>query len=127
MVFLLALLLVVPLAAADYHQSGDNHFFNLEYEEAIRDYTKLVEQQPDDPMAYNRLASAQLYQELYRLGLLESSALRGDNQFLRQNRPTPDPKAKARFEETLLKGRRVAESHGLQTLFEDVAHQHARI
>lgn len=102
--------LALPAATPDFRQSGDNHFFNLEYDDAIRDYTKLIEAVPDDPLAYNSLASAQLYQELYRLGLLESSALRGDNQFLRQQRPTPDPQAKARFEGTLLRGRRVAES-----------------
>lgn len=97
-------------ATPDYRQSGHNHFFNLEYDEAIVDYTKLIEQNPEDPQAYNHLASAQLYKELYRLGLLESSALRGDNEFLRQKRPQPDPRAKAQFEETLNRGRRVAES-----------------
>ena len=97
-------------AATDFRKSGDNHFFNLEYEEAVRDYRQLVQQNPDDPLAYNSLASAQLYQELYRLGLLESSALRGDNQFLKQERPKPDPQAKARFEQTLEHGRTVAEA-----------------
>jgi len=97
-------------ATPDPRVSGDNHFFNLEYAEALLDYTRLVEQNPGDPLAYNSLASAQLYQELYRLGLLESSALRGDNQFLKQQRPAPDPKAKARFEETLAQGRRAAEA-----------------
>jgi len=109
----LALLVAATLASGatpDHRQTADNHFFNLEYEAAIQDYTKLIEQNPNDPLAYNGLASAQLYRELYRLGLLESSALRGDNQFLRQQRPTPDPQAKARFEETLLRGRRVAET-----------------
>jgi len=106
---LLALLLGVAAAAADYRQSGHNHFFNVEYDEAVRDYTKLIEEAPGDPMAYNHLAAAQLFQELYRLGLLESSALRGDNRFLRDTKPAPDPRAKARFEETLVKGRRVAE------------------
>jgi tetratricopeptide (TPR) repeat protein len=100
----------LPGADPDYRQSGDNHFFNLEYDEAIHDYRKLIDQTPDDPLAYNSLAAAQLYHELYRLGLLESSALRGDNQFLKQTRPKPDPKAKERFEETLLRGRQVAES-----------------
>ena len=111
--WLLCLLVCAAAPAAtspDYRKSGADHFFSLEYEEAIADYTRLVEQNPDDPIAYNHLASAQLYKELYRLGQLESSALRGDNQFLRQARPQPDPQAKIRFEETLSRGRRVAES-----------------
>ena len=96
--------------AADHRESGNNHFFNLEYDEAIQDFSKLIEQNPADPIAYNSLAASQLYEELYRLGLLESSALRGDNQFLREKRRQPDPKAKAQFEETLGRGRGVAES-----------------
>ncbi len=97
-------------AAPDYRRSGNDHFLNLEYDEAIADYAKMIEENPEDPLVYNHLASAQLYKELHRLGLLESSALRGDNEFLRQKRPQPDPEAKVRFEETLSRGRRVAES-----------------
>jgi tetratricopeptide (TPR) repeat protein len=99
-----------PAEAPDYRSRGDDHFFNLEYDEAIEDYSRLIAQDPQNPQAYNLLAAAQLYKELYRLGLLESSALRGDNRFLHQERPRPDPKAKARFEETLAKGREAAES-----------------
>jgi tetratricopeptide (TPR) repeat protein len=111
--FLIVLPLVCGTSAAappDYRQSGDNHFFNLEYDEAIRDYTRLSEQNPEDPLAFNSLATAHLYKELYRLGLLESSALRGDNEFLKQRRPDPDPQARARFEAALDQGREVAES-----------------
>lgn len=112
LVALLSLLISFPGAAAttDYRQSGNSHFFNLEYDRAIADYSRLIEQNPDDPLAYNSLASAQLYRELYRLGMLESSALRGDNEFLRQNKPRADPQAKAAFEQTLERGRRAAES-----------------
>ena len=104
------LLAPAPPATVDYRQSGRNHFFNLEYDEAIADYSKLVEREPDDPLAYNHLASAQLYKELYRLGLLESSALRGENEFLKQQRPQADPQAKVRFEQTLERGRQAAEA-----------------
>src|SRR5574341_1542254 len=85
--------------AVDYRQSGHSHFYNLEYDEAIADYTRLIEQEPNDPLAYNYLASAHLFQEMLRLGLLESSALRGDNEFLQRKKPTPDPQARARFED----------------------------
>ena len=104
------LLAAVPAAAADLRASGHNHFYNLEYDDAIRDYSGLVEQEPDDPLAYNYLAAAYLFRELLRLGLLESSALRGDNEFLRQNKPAPDPQARARFEDTLGRGRKTAEA-----------------
>src|SRR5690242_19218385 len=105
---------VMPLVSAesadDYRRSGDNHFFNLEYDEAIADYTQLIRLDPQNPQYYNQLASAELYKELYRLGLLESSALRGDNRFLQQERPRPDPQVKARLGETLAKGRQAAQA-----------------
>lgn len=96
-------------AATDYRRSGDDHFFNLEYDQAISDYEKLIQENPADPMPYNDLASAQLYKELYRLGLLDSSAFGGDNRFLRDRRPKADPGVKARVFATLEKGRGTAE------------------
>lgn len=97
-------------AAIDYRRSGDDHFFNLEYDQAIADYAKLIQQNPADPMAYNDLASAKLYKELYRLGLLDSTAFTGDNRFLHERRPQADPSVKAQVLDTLEKGRRSAEA-----------------
>jgi len=109
-ILLAGLAVTLAAAPADFRHSGQDHFFNLEYEDAIRDFNRLIEQNPDDPLAYSNLAAAQLFQELFRLGKLESSALRGDNQFLQQEKPQPDPAVKARFFETLGRGRRVAET-----------------
>jgi tetratricopeptide (TPR) repeat protein len=98
------------LGEADYRKSGDDHFYNLEFDEAIADYTKLIQQNPADPMSYNDLASAQLNKEMYSLGLLDSSALGRDNRFLREKRPVPDPNAKLQLFETLERGRHTAET-----------------
>ena len=35
--------------ASDFRQTGHNHFYNLEYDEAIGDYTRLIEQVPRGP------------------------------------------------------------------------------
>ena len=88
-------------AATDYRRSGDDHFFNLEYDQAIADYNRLIQQNPSDPMPYNDLASAQLYKELHRLGLLDSSALGGDNRFLRDGKPQADPGVKTQLLDSL--------------------------
>ena len=96
--------------AVDHRQQGHDHFYNLEYDAAIRQYSQLIERNPEDLMAYNQLAAAYLFQELLRLGMLESSALRGDNQFLGQKRPNPDPQARARFEAALQHGSRRADA-----------------
>lgn len=97
----------VMFAGTDYYQSGHNHLYNLEYDEAIADFAKLIETNPADPIPYNQLASAQLYKELYRLGLLDSNALGRDKSF---SPAEADPSAKMRFLETLDRGQRVAEN-----------------
>ena len=104
-----AILSSTLFAATDYRYEGDNHFYNLEYDQAITDYTKQIQQNPDDPIPYNDLASAQLNKELSRLGLLDSSALGRDNRFLRIGRPQADPQVKARVLDALDHGRRKAE------------------
>lgn len=97
-------------AGTDYYQRGHAHLYNLEYDEAIADFTKLIESNPADPISYSQLASAQLYKELYRLGLLDSSAFRRDQNSFRSRRVEADPVAKKRFLETLERGKSVAEN-----------------
>jgi tetratricopeptide (TPR) repeat protein len=100
----------IIVADNDYYQRGHNHLYNLEYDEAIADFAKLIETNPADPIPYNQLASAQLYKELYRLGLLDSGALGRDKSFSRDRPVQADPTAKMRFLETLESGQRAAEN-----------------
>ena len=111
--FLLSLFVSTAVAAAtdvDYRRVGHDHYFNLEYDQAISAYRRLLTQQPNDPTVFNHIASAILFKELLRLGLLQSSAFKGDNQFLKTDKPKPDPEAKQEFEKVLFEGRRLAES-----------------
>jgi len=93
-----------------YRESGDNHFYNLEYDQAIADYTKLVQQKPNDPIGYNDLASAKLYKIMLRQGLLDSNAFGKDNRFLRNRRPQGDPAEKRQVIDTLERGRSAAQA-----------------
>jgi len=104
--------LAIPclLAATDYRAVGHDHYFNLEYDQAVEAYNHLIAENPQDALAYNHLATALLFKELLRLGMLETSAFKGDNQFLRQEKPQPDPALKEKFEKALLEGRRLAEA-----------------
>ena len=91
--FLLALLVSTAIAAADvdHRRIGHDHYFNLEYDQAVSAYRRLLTEQPNDPTVFNHIASAVLFKELLRLGLLESSAFKGDNQFLNRGMHfTPD-------------------------------------
>ena len=111
--FLLSLIVssaVTMAADVDYRRVGHDRYFNLEYDQAVAAYRQLLARQPNDPTVFNHIASAMLFKELLRLGLLESSAFKGDNQFLKRDKPKPDPKAKQEFEEVLFEGRRLAES-----------------
>ena len=108
-----ALLGVSLLPAAEitgHREIGHDHFFNLEYDLAIQAYRRLVEEAPGDFRAYNHLATAILYQELLRLGMLETSAFKGDNEFLKWKKPKPDPKVGEEFERILLEGRKLAQA-----------------
>ena len=93
---------------------ADDHYFNLEYEEAIRDYYAAMAASQASGAVWNRIATTILYQELNRLGMLETSAFRGDNEFLDQEKPKPDPEAKKRFLGALAEARRLAEAGRLK-------------
>ncbi len=110
-VFWLGLVVVaVALAATvDERVAAHDHYFNLEYDEAIDAYEKLLEAEPGDPTVYNHLATAILYKELNRLGMLETSAFRGDNKFFEREKLKPDPKVKVAVFDYLERGRWVAD------------------
>lgn len=106
---LYALALVPAAAGVDYLDKGNDHYFNLEYDDAIEAYKQLLKERPNDPHVYNHLATSVLYKELHRLGMLETSAFKGDNDFLKREKPDPDPKLKELFLEYLHAGRALAE------------------
>ncbi len=90
---------------ADFRARGHDHYFNLEYDEAIEDYRRLLAAHPDDLGAHNHMATAVLFKELLRLGMLETSAFKGDNEFLKREKPKPDPAVREAFESLLAEGK----------------------
>src|ERR1700692_4614169 len=50
---------------------GFNELYNGDYVPAIRDFTQLRNQYPDDPFTSNYLLGAELFQELNRIGALD--------------------------------------------------------
>jgi hypothetical protein len=71
------ILLTVPLAcAASLHetvaaQPGFEHFYNLEYDDALADFTAEAARNAS-PDAYNHIAQTLLYRQMYHAGLLSS-------------------------------------------------------
>src|SRR5713101_5641872 len=81
----LALFTATWLSAQDTVLSpGYEHFYNLEYDQAIADFTSVTDQNPTDPSAWNHLAQAILFRAMHRSGALESEMVSGSNPFLRR-------------------------------------------
>jgi tetratricopeptide (TPR) repeat protein len=53
-------------------QPGFTNFYNLEYDEALAEFSAQAARNPSSPDAYNHIAQAILYREMYRAGLLSS-------------------------------------------------------
>jgi len=70
--------LALPLSfAASLHetmagQTGFAHFYNLEYDEALADFSAQATRTPTVPDNYNHVAQTILYREMYRAGMLSS-------------------------------------------------------
>jgi tetratricopeptide (TPR) repeat protein len=88
---------------------GWQHFYNNEYDQAISDFESEARREPNNPDAYNHLAQAVLYKELFRNGVLESQLLTGTNSFLHAPKMNLEPAAKERFESATAKAIALAE------------------
>lgn len=106
----LLLALALPLAAGSPADQGWDHFYNLEYDQAIAAFDEAIRSAPDHAEYYNNLAEALLYRELYRLGALESELLTGNNYFIRTEKIHADPKAAARFSAAVEKAIELAQA-----------------
>ena len=91
-------------------QPGWDHFYNNEFEDALRDFSNEVHQHPFDPQAYNHVAQALLYLEMFRNGALESQLVTGNNPFLRRAKMEVPGDTKAKFNDALQTAVRLAEA-----------------
>jgi tetratricopeptide (TPR) repeat protein len=73
---IMALTLPVSFAASLHEtmagQPGFTHFYNLEYDEALADFSAQATRTPEVPDNYNHVAQTILYREMYRAGMLSS-------------------------------------------------------
>jgi hypothetical protein len=101
--FLFTAATALALAAVCFSQgqptAGLDHFYNLEYGEAIAAFRAATTATPGDAGAWNRLAQAELYREMYRIGALQSTLYGKGDDFLAGKPLPPDPAAVAAFED----------------------------
>lgn len=90
--------------------AGFDHFYNLEYDQAIAEFRRLVAAEPNNPAFYNHLAQSVLYREMLHGGALESELVSGSNPFLNRSKLNTTPEAQREFESSLAKAMQLAEA-----------------
>jgi tetratricopeptide (TPR) repeat protein len=61
-----------------------DHFYNLEFDQALALYDQAATASPGDAEIHNHVAHTLLYRELFRNGALESEMVTGNNSFIRR-------------------------------------------
>jgi tetratricopeptide (TPR) repeat protein len=89
---------------------GFDHFYNLEYEQAIADFEKAIARNPNSPDLHNHLAQTIVFREMYRDGALESELVSGTNSFLRRPKMNPAPETEKRFLDEIGKAMSLSEA-----------------
>lgn len=111
---MLSLLLLVAAASIIPREAplsrGFQHFYNLRYEEAIAEFSREAQEHPTDPGAYNHLAQAILYRDMFRAGALESELVSGANPFLRRPKVEASPGDQRRFDSAIARAIQLAQA-----------------
>ena len=101
-----------------------DHFYNLQYDRAVDEFTQIVHRHPDDPFAINHLITAVLMRELYRMGAMNSGEYANDSFVGQAHRPA-DPKVKQQLQQLVQQAENLEERR-LKTNSKDVDMIYAR-
>jgi hypothetical protein len=97
---LLLVLLLMPALCAASDDALDEAFadlYNFNFPAAHQVMDQYIADHPQEPMPYAVRASAYLFYELDRLGILEGEFLTDDNKIADKKAKTPDPVIRAKF------------------------------
>ena len=96
--FLAALFLAPSLFAGNaLVDQGYDHFYNLEFEQALANFDQAIARDPNNPDLHNHAAETIVFQEMFRDGALESELVTGNNSLLRRAKLNPAPATRKRF------------------------------
>jgi len=95
------LVLVAAVSAPAGIPPGFDHFYNLEYDEALRIFEQESAANPSDPDLHNHIAQTLVFREMLRVGALESEMVSRNNPFLRRPNMNPSPEVAHEFEAQL--------------------------
>ena len=94
-----------PIVAAAY-----DHFYNLEYDQALAGFTTQAQQHPDSMGAWNHIAQCILYRAMYQDGALESGLVSGGNSIFRRSKVKISPEDEARFQDAVDRATQLAQA-----------------
>jgi tetratricopeptide (TPR) repeat protein len=105
-------LIVAPVLAAGSLQTERawQHFYNLEYDQALKLFEAAAATEPESPSLHNHIAQTVLFREMYRVGALESEMVSGNDAFLRREKLKPGKEVEARFHAEIAKAMELAET-----------------
>jgi tetratricopeptide (TPR) repeat protein len=89
---------------------GLEAFYNLDFATALANFRADVKANPTDAAAFNRLAYAVLYYEMFRNGALETQLVTGNNPFLRRSKMEISASDQAEFDGALNKALSLTET-----------------
>jgi len=72
------------------------HFYDMDYDASIQEFTQIQKRHPDDPDAVNHLLTVVLFHELYRIGALSSGEYANDSFVSTKHQPA-DPRTCAQI------------------------------
>lgn len=85
-------------ASRQLEDTGFEHFYSLEYDEAIATFQKLRDAEPDNPAWRNDLAAAYFYRQLLIAGVMQGDLFAGSNRFF-SKKIQPDSTFEKNFRE----------------------------
>jgi tetratricopeptide (TPR) repeat protein len=85
-----------------------DHFYNLDYDQAVQEFGQILHRHPDDPFAINHLLTAVLIRELYRMGAMNTAEYANDSFVGEAHRPA-DPKVKEQIKQLVQRALTVEE------------------
>jgi len=101
-ILIAAVLLAVRLYAGNaFVDAGYDHFYNLEFDQALADFDQAIAKDPNDPDLHNHAAETVVFGEMYRDGALESQLVTGNNSLLRRAKLNPSPGTQKRFQDEI--------------------------
>ena len=106
------------------NRSAFDHFYNLDYDRAVKEFDQVLQRHPDDPFAVNHFLTAVLFRELYRMGALNTGEYANDS-FIRAAHRPADPKVKQQIKDLAGRALRLEEK-GLSDNSKDVEALYAR-